>query len=70
MVTAWYYASFKLHPGKETLGRVPFAEFYRVGRSREEMPLSEIDSMFISGSNYTSRTGFSSELEIREMGFY
>ena len=66
----WYYASFKLHPGKETLGRVPFAEFYRVGRSREEMPLSEIDSMFISGSNYTSRTGFSSELEIREMGFY
>ena len=34
------------------------------------MPLSETDSMFISSSNYTSRTGFSSELEIEEMGFY
>ena len=66
----WYYASFKLHPGKENLCRVPFAEFYRVGHSREAMPLSEIDSMFISGSNYTSRTGFSAEMEIREMGFY
>ena len=66
----WYYGSFKLHPGRENLCRVPFEEFYRVGRSREEMPLSEIDSMFISSSNYTSRTGFSSELEIEEMGFY
>ena len=66
----WYYASFKLHPGKENLCRVPFVEFYRVDHSREEMPLSEIDSLFISSSNYTSRTGFSSELEIKEMGFY
>ena len=66
----WHYASFKLHPGRENLRRISFKEFYRVGHSREEMPLSEIDSMFISGSNYTSRTGFSSELEIKEMGFY
>ena len=66
----WYYGSFKVHPGRESLCRVPFEKFYRVGRSREKMPLSEIDSMFISSSNYTSRTGFSSELEIEEMGFY
>ena len=66
----WYYASFKLHPGKQNLCRVPFEEFYRVDHSREEMPLSKIDSMFISSSNYTSRAGFSSELEITEMGFY
>ena len=66
----WYYASFKLYPGKENLCRVPFREFYRVNHSREEMPLAEIDSLFISGSNYTSRTGFSSELRIEEMGFY
>ncbi len=66
----WYYGSFKVHPGRESLCRVPFEKFYRVGGSREKMPLSEIDSMFISSSNYTSRTGFSSELEIEEMGFY
>ena len=66
----WYYASFKLHPDRENLCRVPFDEFYRVRGSREEMPLSEIDSMFISSSNYTSRTDFSTQLLIKEMGFY
>jgi len=66
----WYYASFKVYPGKVNVCAVPFDKFYRVNANREAMPLSEIDSFFITTSNYTSRTDFSSTLKIHEMGFY
>jgi len=66
----WYYSSFKLDPDKVTTCLVPFHTFYRVMDGLETMPLSEIDSMFISQSNYTSQTGFSAQLRIEEMGFY
>ena len=66
----WYYASFKVYPDKVNVCFVPFDRFYRVMANREAMPLEEIDSFFITISNYTSRTGFSASLKIHEMGFY
>jgi len=66
----WYYASFKVYPGKETLCQVPYNHFYRVGDERESPPLRSIDTVAIDMNEFSARTGFSATLEIREMGFY
>lgn len=66
----WYYASLRVDPGDSRPVRVPFRHFYRVNGGRETMPLSRMDSMFLSVSNYNSATGFSARLSIRSIGFY
>ncbi len=66
----WYYASVRVDPGDSRPVRVPFRQFYRVDGGREAMPLSAVDSMFLSVSNYNSATGFSARLSIRSIGFY
>ena len=65
-----HYASFKVYPGKETLCRVPYEQFYRVNGGRGPLPLQSIESVFIIVSNYSSSGGFEAILRIREMGFY
>jgi hypothetical protein len=66
----WYYASLKVYPNEMNYCIVPFAKFYRVNGGREAMPLAEIDSIFITTSNYTTRTNYTSTLKIHEMGFF
>lgn len=66
----WYYASFKVYPGRTNQCRVPFADFYRVNGLRERMPLSIADSLFISINSYMARPGFAASLTVRETGFY
>jgi hypothetical protein len=66
----WYYASVRVDQQDPRLVRVPFRTFYRVDGGRETMPLSRLDSMFLSVSNYNSATGFSARLAIRSIGFY
>ena len=66
----WFYASYRVDPGADRPVRVSFTRFYRVNGGREPIPLGEIDSLFLSVSNYNSATGFSARLAIRELGFY
>ena len=66
----WYYSSLKLYPDTTNHCFIPFDKFYRVMNGLEAMPLSKIDSLFISASNYTCRTGFQAKMKIHEMGFY
>ncbi|MBN2432622.1 MAG: CIA30 family protein [Acidobacteria bacterium] len=66
----WYYASFKCYPGRETVCHVPFSRFYRVLNGRQPIPLADIDSWFITQSNYTGPAGFSARLKLLEIGFY
>jgi hypothetical protein len=65
-----YYATFKLYPGKETLIRVPYEQFYQVGGGRGSLPLDAIDTVMIVMNEYNSRTDFGANLQIRQIGFY
>jgi len=65
-----HYASFKVYPGKETLCRVPYEQFYHVNGGRGPLPLRSVESVFIIVSNDSSSGGFEASLRIREMGFY
>ena len=67
---AGYYSSIKLRPGGRTRQFIPFVKFYAKYRGREAIPLEEIDALFITSNTSSSRTGISSGLTIKEMGFY
>jgi hypothetical protein len=64
-----FYASAKLYPETENRVYIPFVEFYATFGGRETIPLDSIDSFFITVNTSSSRTGFSSSLTIKEMGF-
>jgi hypothetical protein len=64
-----YYASFKLYPEKDNKIVVPFSHFYATFRGREPIPLDAIDAFFITVNTWNSKTGFSSSIKIRKMGF-
>jgi hypothetical protein len=64
------YSSFKLRPGGQGRQLVPFGRFYSIAGGREPIPLETIDSLFITVNTSNSRTGFSSEFTVKEMGFY
>lgn len=64
-----YYSSFKLYPKAENSIFVPFSTFYEFFAGRQPIPLARIDSFFITVNTWSSRTGFSSSIAIREMGF-
>jgi hypothetical protein len=64
-----YYSSFKLYPEAESDIFVPFSTFYEFFEGRQPIPLASIDSFFITVNTWSSRTGFSSSIAIREMGF-
>jgi hypothetical protein len=64
-----YYASFKLYPDSDTPVAIPFSQFYATFRGRESIPLAEIDAFFITLNTWSTQTGFSSKLTIKEMGF-
>ena len=67
-----YYASFKLEGKLEGNGvdsvTIPWRQFYAMFGGREEIPLSEIDALFIIVNTSNSRTGFSSELRLQKLG--
>ena len=64
-----YYSSFKLYPEREKRVTIPFSRFYATFRGRESIPLAKIDSFFITVNTWSTRTGFSSSLTIKEAGF-
>jgi hypothetical protein len=64
-----YYSSFKLYPEAENSVYVPFSTFYEFFEGRQPIPLARIDSFFITVNTWSSQTGFSSSITIREMGF-
>ena len=64
-----YYSSLKLYPPAEDRILIPFSQFYEFFEGRQPIPLADIDSFFITINTWSSRTGISSSLTIRDMGF-
>ena len=64
-----YYSSFKLYPERENSISIPFSRFYATFRGREPIPLADIDSFFVTINTWSTRTGYSSSLNIKDMGF-
>ena len=60
--TAAIYQMLTGYPPDSVTIRSIRAPFYRVDRSREEMPLAEIDNMFIRGFGTWSGTGIFSKV--------
>ena len=63
-----YYASFKLEGNGVDSVTIPWRKFYAMFGGHEEIPLSEIDALFIIVNTANSRTGFSSELRLQKLG--
>ena len=63
-----HYASFKLEGDGVDRVTIPWRQFYAMFGSRGEIPLSEIDALFVAVNTSNSRTGFSSELRLQKLG--
>jgi hypothetical protein len=63
-----HYASVKVVPGGGAVV-VPWKRFYPTLGERREIPLSTIDSLFVTANTSNSQTGFAAELEIETLGF-
>ena len=63
-----HYASFKLEGNGVDSVTIPWRQFYAMFGGREEIPLSEIEALFITVNTSNSRTGFSSTLRLQKLG--
>jgi hypothetical protein len=64
-----YYSSLKFYPLAEDRILIPFSQFYEFFEGRQPIPLADIDSFFITLNTWSSQTGISSSITIRDMGF-
>ena len=63
-----HYATFKVDR-ESGASAIPWSRFYPTVGERDSIPLAEIDAVFIAANTSSSRTGFSSELTLMEMGW-
>ncbi|GMR23575.1 MAG: hypothetical protein BMS9Abin37_2017 [Acidobacteriota bacterium] len=63
-----YYATFKVDQ-ESRASAIPWSRFYPTVGERDSIPLAEIDAIFIAVNTSSSRTGFSSELTLTEIGW-
>jgi hypothetical protein len=64
-----FYSSFKLYPGRHQRVFVPFSKFCTPSGCGAQIPLAEIDSVFVTVDTSNTVTGFGSGITIDELGF-